>query len=76
MNGVQCYELFGGIALKNHAFFSFFFLFKRHHLVTTLLIYIYIAVCMFAIFHLKKIMAYITMDCQHMDGKYMNFNGF
>ena len=24
MNGVQCYELFGGIALKNHAF-SFFF---------------------------------------------------
>ena len=25
MNGVQCYELFGGIALKNHAFsFSFF----------------------------------------------------
>ena len=23
MNGVQCYELFGGIALKNHAF-SFF----------------------------------------------------
>ena len=20
MNGVQCYELFGGIALKNHAF--------------------------------------------------------
>ena len=24
MKGVQCYELFGGIALKNHAF-SFFF---------------------------------------------------
>ena len=25
MKGVQCYELFGGIALKNHAFsFSFF----------------------------------------------------
>ena len=24
MNGVQCYELFGGIALKNHTFsFSF-----------------------------------------------------
>ena len=22
MKGVQCYELFGGIALKNHAFFS------------------------------------------------------
>ena len=21
MKGVQCYELFGGIALKNHAFF-------------------------------------------------------
>ena len=25
MKGVQCYELFGGIALKNHAF-SFFFI--------------------------------------------------
>ena len=26
MKGVQCYELFGGIALKNHTFsFSFFF---------------------------------------------------
>ena len=23
MNGVQCYELFGGIALKNHAFFIY-----------------------------------------------------
>ena len=22
MKGVQCYELFGGIALKNHAFFT------------------------------------------------------
>ena len=26
MKGVQCYELFGGIALKNHTF-SFFFIF-------------------------------------------------
>ena len=26
MKDVQCYELFGGIALKNHAF-SFFFIF-------------------------------------------------
>ena len=26
MKGVQCYELFGGIALKNHAFFLLFFL--------------------------------------------------
>ena len=25
MKGVQCYELFGGIALKNHAFFFFSF---------------------------------------------------
>ena len=25
MKGVQCYELFGGIALKNHAFFLFFY---------------------------------------------------
>ena len=25
MNGVQCYELFGGIALKNHAFFIIFY---------------------------------------------------
>ena len=24
MNGVQCYELFGGIALQNHAFFLLF----------------------------------------------------
>ena len=29
MKGVQCYELFGGIALKNHVFsFSFFFIYK------------------------------------------------
>ena len=27
MKGVQCYELFGGIALKNHTF-SFFFSFS------------------------------------------------
>ena len=27
MKDVQCYELFGGIALKNHAF-SFFFIFN------------------------------------------------
>ena len=26
MKGVQCYELFGGIALKNHAFLSIFLL--------------------------------------------------
>ena len=25
MKGVQCYELFGGIALKNHAFFHLIF---------------------------------------------------
>ena len=32
MNGVECYELFGGIALKNHAFsfhFSFHFMWHR-----------------------------------------------
>ena len=28
MKGVQCYELFGGIALKNHTF-SFLFSFQR-----------------------------------------------
>ena len=30
MKGVQCYELFGGIALKNHtfSFFSFFHFLK------------------------------------------------
>ena len=30
MKGVQCYELFGGIALKNHAFsfFSFIYIFR------------------------------------------------
>ena len=27
MKGVQCYELFGGIALKNHAFFGLFVLY-------------------------------------------------
>ena len=27
MNGVQCYELFGGIAFKNHTF-SFFIFFQ------------------------------------------------
>ena len=26
MKGVQCYELFRGIALKNHAFSFFFFI--------------------------------------------------
>ena len=26
MKGVQCYELFGGIALKNHAFSFFIFI--------------------------------------------------
>ena len=28
MKGVQCYELFGGIALKNHTF-SFFFILEN-----------------------------------------------
>ena len=28
MKGVQCYELFGGIALKNHTF-SFFFIINK-----------------------------------------------
>ena len=28
MKGVQCYELFGGIALKNHAFSFFHFIFN------------------------------------------------
>ena len=27
MKDVQCYELFGGIALKNHAFFFFIFIY-------------------------------------------------
>ena len=32
---VQCYELFGGIALKNHAFsFSFFISFSFHFSLT------------------------------------------
>ena len=29
MKGVQCYELFGGIALKNHAFFIFYYISGR-----------------------------------------------
>ena len=28
MKGVQCYELFGGIALKNHTFSFFFFSYR------------------------------------------------
>ena len=32
MKGVQCYELFGGIALKNHAS-SFFFGFAKYPFV-------------------------------------------
>ena len=28
MKGVQCYELFGGIALKNHTFSFFYLVFK------------------------------------------------
>ena len=27
MKDVQCYELFGGIALKSHAFFNLFFIY-------------------------------------------------
>ena len=30
MKGVQCYELFGGIALKNHAFSFHSFLLRSH----------------------------------------------
>ena len=30
MKGVQCYELFGGIALKIHTFSCFFFKKKKH----------------------------------------------
>ena len=33
MKGVQCYELFGGIALKNHAF-SYFFSWNKRYLNT------------------------------------------
>ena len=29
MKDVQCYELFGGIVLKNHAFSFFYFIDKR-----------------------------------------------
>ena len=36
MKDVQCYELFGGIALKNHAF-SFFFSFDSHMLGNAML---------------------------------------
>ena len=35
MKGVQCYELFGGIALKNHTFSFFIFFIRpiRHSLI-------------------------------------------
>ena len=32
MKGVQCYELFGGIALKKHAFFTCKNIFSRNSL--------------------------------------------
>ena len=35
MKGVQCYELFGGIALKNHAFF----IFSQRPLICSVLIF-------------------------------------
>ena len=34
MKDVQCYELFGGIVLKNHAF-SFFFHFQLYRMLKT-----------------------------------------
>ena len=43
MKDVQCYELFGGIALKNHAFsFSFCFIHSMRHtcLNTTLFVFL------------------------------------
>ena len=42
MKGVQCYELFGGIALKNHTF-SFFYFFS------VIIVFIY-----FRFFNVKK----------------------
>ena len=38
--GVQCYELFGGIALKTHTFFSFFFHVANHRLMSISLLII------------------------------------
>ena len=37
MKGVQCYELFGGIALKNHTFSFFIFITKQRYLGFTVL---------------------------------------
>ena len=41
MKGVQCYELFGGIALKNHTFSIFFFKLYRTTNINTLQTCIY-----------------------------------
>ena len=47
MKGAQCYELFGGIALKNHAF-SFFIFFISIRLFAPA--FIFLPVCLFLLF--------------------------
>ena len=40
MKDVQCYELFGGIALKNHAFSIFFACLQYYSLITKINAYV------------------------------------
>ena len=50
MKGVQCYEPFGGIALKNHAFFYLIFYFTYETAFT--LVHLSVSVC-FDIFNVS-----------------------
>ena len=60
MKGVQCYELFGGIALKNHTF-SFFFL--------EIIIIMFIFVCYFSREQIALSLRKIKKRCEHRNGK-------
>ena len=52
MKDVQCYELFGGIALKNHAFSFFMYVHEyRLHIMT----YVSYEVCMYMIIDCIKL---------------------
>ena len=61
MKGVQCYELFGGIALKNHTFFIFIFF---HRLV------LFSNLDMFAVILMKNIyfISYCSMPYIYIYG--------
>ena len=63
MKDVQCYELFGGIALKNHAF-SFFFLLTLI-LLRVMLVCFVLDVCLF-IYYTRLFVSMITSSYWYM----------